>query len=75
MLDDAMRDAFGFPAPPPVVGSLVRGSLRARARVLRLLPARSSKSFVTGQPQRSWPNGYQIAQLGPPPLLQPEQPE
>ena len=69
MLDEPMRDAFGFAPPPRGVRALVRGALRARARALRLLPAATRKDFLTGRPQRSWPDGYPIAQLGPPPLL------
>jgi len=69
MLDDTMRTSFGFPRAPGVVRALVTGALRARGRVVRLLPARKRKDFITGKPQRSWPQGYQISQLGPPPLL------
>jgi len=49
--------------------ALVPALLRTRARILRLFPARTSKDFITGKPQRSWPAGYAIEQLGPPPLL------
>jgi hypothetical protein len=73
MLDEPMLDSFGFPHPPRAVRSLVTGALRARARALRVFPARSSKSFITGKPQRTWPKGYRISQLGPPPLLQPDE--
>jgi hypothetical protein len=47
----------------------VDGALRARGRVLRFLPSRKRKHFITAQPQRSWPDGYEISDLGPPPLL------
>lgn len=70
LLDDAMLDAFGFPHPPRAMRAFVSGALRLRARALRLFPARTSKDFITGKPQRSWPNGYRISDLGPPPLLQ-----
>jgi hypothetical protein len=68
LLDDAMLDAFGFRPAPRAVRSLVAGALRMRGRALRLFPARRRKHFITGQPQRSWPNGYRIGELGPPPL-------
>src|SRR5205085_244255 len=55
MLDDVMREAFGFPAAPAWMGALVGGALRMRARVLRFFPARKRKSFITGKPQRTWP--------------------
>lgn len=69
MLDDPMREAFGFPRAPRWVSAYVTGVLRTRARLLRLLPANTKKDFITGKPQRSWPKGYRIAQLGPPPLM------
>ena len=69
MLDDAMRTSFGFARAPRAVETLVAGALRARARILHYLPSRRKKHFITGQPQRSWPNGYEISDLGPPPLL------
>jgi hypothetical protein len=72
MLDDTLLESFGFPHPPRAVRALVAGSLRLRGRMLRLFPARTSKDFITAKPQRSWPNGYEIGQLGPPPLLERE---
>lgn len=69
MLDDAMRESFGFPKPPRAMELAVTSTLRARAKVLRLFPANTKKDFITGKPQRSWPKGYRISQLGPPPLL------
>jgi hypothetical protein len=69
MLDDAMLDAFGFAPAPRWVRALVTGALRSRGRALRFFPARTRKSFMTGKPQRSWPNGYQLSDLGPPSLL------
>lgn len=72
MLDEPMRRAFGFPRAPRALEAGVAGALRARARVLRLFPARRRKDFITGRPQRSWPQGYRIEQLGPPPLLEAE---
>ena len=70
MLDDTMLTCFGFPRAPAVVGNAVAGALRLRGRMVRLLPANTRKDFITGKPQRSWPAGYRIAQLGPPPLLE-----
>ena len=71
MLDDAMRESFGFRDAPAAVRALVTGTLRVRAKVLRFFPANTSKDFITGKPQRSWRNGYRISELGPPPLLEP----
>jgi hypothetical protein len=65
-----MREAFGFPRAPAFVGALVEGTLRARGKVLRFFPPRRKKGFITTKPQRTWPNGYKISDLGPPPLLE-----
>jgi uncharacterized protein (DUF2236 family) len=73
LLDNTMLESFGFPHAPRFVQWLVPATLRTRARVLRLFPANTSKDFITAKPQRSWPSGYQISQLGPPPLLTPEE--
>ena len=73
LLDDTMIESFGFPRAPAMVRALVGGTLRTRGRVLRLFPARTSKDFITAKPQRSWPQGYTIAQLGPPPLVASEE--
>ncbi|HEV7994094.1 MAG TPA: oxygenase MpaB family protein [Gemmatimonadaceae bacterium] len=70
MLDDTMLTCFGFPRAPSVVRHGVAGALRLRGRAVRLLPAKTTKDFITGKPQRSWPTGYRIDQLGPPPLLE-----
>lgn len=75
MLDESMLNAFGFPRAPRAMRTLVTGALRTRGRLLRLFPARTRKNFITGTPQRSWPKGYRISQLGPPPLLRPEEGE
>ena len=73
MLDDTMRTAFGFPRAPRAVGALVTAALRARAKALRFFPPRTRKHFITGVPQRSWPKGYRISQLGPPSRLRAEE--
>jgi len=69
MLDEPMRAAFGFPHPLPGMRTLVAGALRARGLALRAFPPRRHKGFLTTKPQRSWPGGYRIEELGPPPLL------
>src|SRR5918998_3109412 len=45
VMDAPLLDAFGFPDPNPVFRRLVRGGLRARGRVVRLLPPRRRPYF------------------------------
>jgi uncharacterized protein (DUF2236 family) len=65
VMDAPLLDAFGFPHPNPVFRRLVRGGLRARGRLVRLLPPRRDPYFARQLPQiRSYPDGYEVAALG-----------
>jgi ER-bound oxygenase mpaB/B'/Rubber oxygenase, catalytic domain len=66
LLDEANRRAFGFPDPSPRLEGLVRRALRLRARVLRLLPPRSSPRLRTRMTHRNYPAGWKLDDLGPP---------
>ena len=72
LLDDAMLVAFGFPKPLPMTRPLVRGALRLRGRVIRWLPPRRTPHFFTDNPNRTHVHGYEIAELGPPRLVEKE---
>ncbi|HET6395128.1 MAG TPA: oxygenase MpaB family protein [Blastococcus sp.] len=65
VMDAPLLDAFGFPHPGPVFRRLVRGGLRGRGRVVRLLPPRRDPYFARRLPQiRTYPDGYEVADLG-----------
>ena len=65
VMDPPLLDAFGFPRSNPAFRELVRGGLRARGRVVRLLPPRRLPYFGRQLPQaRSYPDGYEVAALG-----------
>ena len=67
MLDDAVLATFGFPKPPPFTRRIVRGALKLRGRVVRwILPPRAAAHFLVDGPIRTYPNGYDISQIGPP---------
>jgi hypothetical protein len=68
LLDSPVRATFGFPDPPRWLPPVTHGLLRARARVERLLPPRS-RPTVGGDSRfvRGYPNGYDVATLGPQP--------
>ena len=64
-MDTPLLDAFRFPRPSRPMNSLVRGALRARGRVVRLLPPRRAPYFARQLPQiRSYPDGYAVSELG-----------
>ncbi len=65
MMDDPLREAFHFPKPPAVVKALVTSSLKLRGLAVRILPPRHHPRQRTAMRHRSYPNGYQIEELGP----------
>jgi hypothetical protein len=68
LLDDKILEACGFPCAPRLLCSFVAMSLKLRGKVLRLLPPRKQASFFTDFSVRSYPNGYDISELGSPPI-------
>jgi hypothetical protein len=65
LMDDPLLDAFGYPRPNPAFRALVRGGLAARGRLERLLPPRHEPYYARQLPQiRSYPDGYDVADLG-----------
>jgi hypothetical protein len=65
VMDAPLLDAFGFPQPTPGFRALVRGGLKLRGRLVRVLPPRRRPYFARQLPQiRSYPDGYDVAGLG-----------
>jgi hypothetical protein len=67
LLDEPLLDAFGWPVPTAAERRAVEGALRARSRALRAMPGRTHPHLSTMVPTRSYPEGYRIGALGPPP--------
>ncbi|GAB1542016.1 oxygenase MpaB family protein [Scytonema sp. NUACC21] len=65
LLEDEMLDAFGFEHPPQYLRWSLETSLKIRGRLLRFFPPRKHTNFFIDSPIRSYPNGYEIANLGP----------
>jgi ER-bound oxygenase mpaB/B'/Rubber oxygenase, catalytic domain len=65
MLDDDMIAAFGFPKPLPLTRPLLRRALWLRGRAVRWLPPLREPHFFTDDRNRTHPDGYEIAGLGP----------
>jgi hypothetical protein len=72
MFDDETIAAFGFPRPLPLTSPLLRGALKLRGGVVRWLPPRREPHFFTDSPNRTHPDGYRIAELGPQRLVDAE---
>jgi hypothetical protein len=65
LLDDPLREAFGFPRPGALFRTMVPFTMRLRARALRLLPRRRKPVLRTQMTRPSHPCGYQLDRIGP----------
>lgn len=64
LLDDAMLKAFGFKKSPKYIQNSVENILKLRGKLLHLFPPRSRPDFYIDSPIRSYPNGYEIENVG-----------
>lgn len=64
IIDDRLLDAVGLRRPSRATRALTEGALRARGSLVRLLPARTQPRLLTQVGSRTYPNGYEIEQLG-----------
>ncbi len=65
MLDEPLLNAFGYPKPSAEMRRLVEGAMKLRGRLVRLLPERRKPLLRTALKRPSYPQGYQIEELGP----------
>lgn len=73
LLDDHLREAFGYPRPRPLLVRVAHGSLRARGRLLRFFPPRRRPRRLADDHRiRSYPGGFMIDRLGTFPATMPE---
>ena len=64
-----MLDALGWEHPSRQSRQFIEAILKLRGRLLRMLPARRVPQFFTDLPSLSYPQGYELKDLGPPSLL------
>ncbi|MGI0495013.1 oxygenase MpaB family protein [Alkalinema pantanalense CENA528] len=69
IMDEAMLQAFGFPAPKPWQRNFVEYLLRSRGQLLHYFPPRHTPHFYSDERQKSYPHGYDLTDLGPPKML------
>ncbi len=73
LMDDPLLEAFGFEKPSRPVVWFSRASLRARARFVRLMPARRKPVRVNELARiKSYPGGFIVERLGTFPSNMPE---
>lgn len=63
-MDTPLLDAMGFPHPPIIFRKLIKGLLKLRAKVLNLLPELDKPVLFTKRKYPSYPEGYEIEELG-----------
>ncbi|MGV9251949.1 oxygenase MpaB family protein [Streptomyces sp. NPDC003697] len=69
LLDEPLLRAFRYESPPTRTRTLVRRAVRARGRVVRLLPPRRDPHFARQNWEiKSYPDGYRPADLGTRPV-------
>lgn len=65
LMDDPLLDALGYDRPSRLDRAVVRAGMRARARMLRLLPSRGRPKHASDFGWfRSYPDGYRVEDLG-----------
>ena len=65
LMDEPLLDAFGFPEPPRALRAAVEHGVRARARVVRLLPERRRPRLRTRRRTRTYGRSWVLEKLGP----------
>lgn len=66
LLDAPVRMALGVEDVPPLVRAAVHVGFKARAAIERVLPPRTRSVMADGIDTASYPDGYDIAAVGPP---------
>lgn len=65
LLDEPLLRAFRYESPSAVTRALVRRAVRARGRLVRLMPPRRSPHFARQNWEiKGYPDGYRVAELG-----------
>jgi hypothetical protein len=69
LLDEPLLRAFRYTPPGAATTALVRRAVRARGRLVRLLPPRRSPHFARQNWEvKGYPDGYRVADLGTRPV-------
>lgn len=70
LLDNSMHQAFNYPIPPGWLVFSVRTAMKMRAYLLKIFDFNINPRFFTEKPNRTYPKGYEIEQLGPSHIVQ-----
>ncbi|WP_369244854.1 oxygenase MpaB family protein [Streptomyces sp. R41] len=65
LLDESLLQAFRYESPGATTRALVRRAVRARGRLVRLMPPRRAPHFARQNWEiKGYPDGYRVAELG-----------
>jgi hypothetical protein len=64
LLDDRLLAAVGLPVPHRAIRLVAEGAIRLRGKIVSVLPARRTPRLITRRRHPTYPNGYQIEELG-----------
>ncbi|MEM6254991.1 MAG: oxygenase MpaB family protein [Cyanobacteria bacterium P01_D01_bin.156] len=70
LLDRPLLNALGWQPAPSYLTQLLETTLKVRSRLLCKLPPRTLPDFFADQTIRSYPQGYDVSNIGPPSLLE-----
>jgi uncharacterized protein (DUF2236 family) len=65
LLDEPLREAFGYPRPARFFYTLSHRGLQFLRLLKRYTPPRKTPYTITNKPSRTYPFGYRIEQMGP----------
>jgi hypothetical protein len=65
LMDEPLLEAFGFPKPPRAVRTAVENALRARARIVAVLPARRRPRLRVQRRTKTYGRDWRVEDLGP----------
>ena len=66
LIEDPVREAIGLSRPSWPVRTLAHSALRLRAWKVRREPPTTTSTFVPGAAWKSYPDGYDLDEVGPP---------
>lgn len=64
LMDEPLLKAMGFAEPPALVRQMMTGALKLRGRLIRWLPERRQPRLLTKVRRPTYPEGYEIEELG-----------
>lgn len=65
LLDEPLLEAFQFPPAPSWLAAVVHPAIKLRSRLARVLRPRTKPLLRTQMRPRSYPQGYEVAKIGP----------